>query len=74
MKDRLKEIAESPVATATVLSTIVPLLLTFEREVGGEERVMRANLLGIPIYDRKRGERRRARRAARAARRERDAR
>lgn len=62
-----------PVRTTTLIGKVLDAALKFERDAEG--RVERVNLLTVlPIYDRKRGARRRARRAARAARRERDAR
>lgn len=62
-----------PVRTATLIGKVLEAALKLERD--DEGRVERVNLFRvIPIYDRQRGERRRARRAARAARRERDAR
>jgi hypothetical protein len=62
-----------PVRTVTLVGRILEAALKLERD--DEGRVERVNLFKVlPLYDRKRGERRRARRAARAARRERDAR
>lgn len=62
-----------PVRTTTLIGKVLAAALELERD--DEGRVQRVNLFKVlPVYDRKRGERRRARRAARAARRERDAR
>jgi hypothetical protein len=56
---------------ATAGAVVGALGLTFERNEEGE--IQRANLWGtFPIYDRARGERRRARRAARREARKRD--